>query len=130
MRLSRGGLMRFADLIIAEIMTPTGQTGPLGGAYLRAVSGIGHALFGAAFFAPLGLLGLGAPMIVRAAIVALIYWLAKERGDLRRGGDVWDGIEDAICVSLGAWYGAIWWPVAVLVSAGIILGSAAWRART
>lgn len=25
---------------------------------------------------------------------------------------------------------AMWWPVAVLVSAGIILGSAAWRART
>ena len=122
-------MSRAVDLILAEIATPTGQVGPLGGAYLRAVSGIGHALLGAAFFAPLGLLGLGAPLIVRAAIVALIYWLAKERGDLRRGGSLWDGIEDAICVSLGAWYGAVWWPVAVLAAAGIILGSAAVRAK-
>ena len=117
-------MSRVVDLIMAEISTPTGQVGPLGGAYLRAVSGMGHAVLGAAFCAPFGWWGLGA-----ALAVAVVYWLVKERGDLRRGGDVWDGVEDAICVSLGAWYGAIWWPVAVLVAAGIILGSAAWRAK-
>ena len=116
--------MRFADLIFAEINTPTGMVGPLNGAYTRAMSGIGHAILGAAFIAPLGWWGLGA-----ALVLALAYWLAKERGDLRRGGDVWDGVEDAICVSLGAWYGAWWWPMAALSASGIILASAAVRAK-
>ena len=57
--------MSFADLILAEINTPTGMIGPLHSAYTRAMS----------------------------------------------------GIEDAICVSLGAWYGAWWWPIGMFAAA-------------
>ena len=116
--------MAVFSAIWAEINTPTGQTGPLSAAYARAMGGVGHAVLGAAFCAPLGVWGLGA-----ALVLALIYWTAKERGDLRRGGRLWDGVEDATCVSLGAWYGVIWWPAAVLVAAAIIMASAAVRAR-
>lgn len=116
--------MRFADLIAAELETPTGMVGPLHGAYTRAMSGIGHAVLGAAFAAPFGWHG-----IIAACLIASLYWVAKESGDLRRGGNLWDGIEDAICVSLGAWYGPWWWPMAVLAAAGIILASAAVRAK-
>ena len=116
--------MKLADLILEEINTPTGMIGPLHGAYTRAMSGIGHAVLGASAFAALGLWG-----IVWAAIGAAVYWLLKERGDLRRGSDLWDGVEDAICLSLGAWYGPWWWPVAALAAAGIILVSAGVRAR-
>lgn len=115
---------RFADLIIAEIQTPTGMIGPLHAAYVRAMSGIGHAVLGAALCAPFGWAGL-----LAGPILALLYWAAKEAGDLRRGGKLWDGAEDALCVSLGAWYGAAWWPFAILLAAGIILASAAWRAK-
>jgi ABC-type glutathione transport system ATPase component len=47
-----------------------------------ALVGMGHALLGAALAAPFGWYGLGA-----ALALALAYWLAKERGDLRRGGE-------------------------------------------
>lgn len=105
-------MSRMLGVIWAEITTPTGQAGPLSAAYARAMSGVGHAVLGATFCAPLGASG-----IIMALAVAVIYWTAKERGDLRRGGLMWDGIEDALCVSLGAWYGVIWWPAAVLVAA-------------
>lgn len=117
-------MSRMLGVIWAEITTPTGQAGPLSAAYARAMSGVGHAVLGATFCAPLGASG-----IIMALAVAVIYWTAKERGDLRRGGLMWDGIEDALCVSLGAWYGVIWWPAAVLVAAAIILASAAARKR-
>jgi len=116
--------MSVIDTIWAEINTPTGQIGPLSSAYGRAMGGVGHAVLGAAFCAPLGVWGLAA-----AIPLAPLYWLTKERGDLRRGGRLWDGIEDATCVSLGAWYGVFWWPWAVLLAAGIIMASAAVRAR-
>ncbi len=112
------------DVIWREINTPTGQIGPLHAAYVRSASGIGHAVLGAAFCALFGLWG-----IVAACLIAAAYWLLKERGDLRRGGDLWDGIEDAICISLGAWYGPWWWPAVALAAAAIILLSAAVRAR-
>ena len=116
--------MRFADLIIAEFDTPTGQIGPLDAAYRRAAGGVWHTVLGALLVAPFGLWGL-AP----AFAIALVYWLAKERGDLRRGGKFWDGVEDAICVSLGAWYGVWWWPLAICGAGVIILASAAVRVR-
>jgi hypothetical protein len=103
------------DLIWREIETPSGQSGPLSAAYLRAVVGMGHALLGAALSAPFGWYGLGA-----ALALALVYWLAKERGDLRRGGDMRDGLEDALMVSLGAFYGPWWWP-AVMIGCGAYL---------
>lgn len=115
---------RVLNTIWKEINTPTGQVGPLSAAYGRAMGGVGHAALGALFCAPLGVWGLAF-----ALVMALAYWLTKERGDLRRGGRFWDGVEDAICVSLGAWYGVVWWPGAVLLAAGIIMLSAAVRAR-
>jgi len=95
-------------LIWAELDTPTGQTGPLSAAYARAAGGVWHAMLGAALCASLGWYGL-APGLAAAAL----YWLVKERGDLRRGGAIMDGLEDAVMVWLGAWYGAAWWPVMV-----------------
>jgi hypothetical protein len=114
----------WADLILAEFDTPTGQIGPLDAAYRRAAGGVWHSVLGALMVAPFGIAGL-AP----ALCIALAYWLVKERADLRRGGKFWDGIEDALCVSLGAWYGFWWWPLAICAAGVIILGSAAVRAR-
>jgi len=95
--------------IIAELKTPSGQTGPLHGAYDRAVQGLGHAMIGAAMASVLGWYGLAAGLAV-----ALAYWLVKEAGDIGRGGDVRDGIEDALMVWLGCFYGPWWWPMLML----------------
>ena len=96
-------------LILAELRTPSNQQGPLHGAYDRAVQGLGHAMIGAALAGVLGWYGLAAGLAV-----ALAYWLAKEAGDIGRGGDVRDGIEDAIMVWLGCFYGPWWWPMLML----------------
>jgi hypothetical protein len=81
--------MAIPDLILAELNTPSGQTGPLSAAYRRAIEGVAHGVLGAAFCAPFGWWG-----IVAGVAVAAVYWAAKERRDLRRGGRVWDGLED------------------------------------
>jgi hypothetical protein len=107
-------------LIIAELKTPTGQAGPLAGAYLRAVGAGGHALLGASFCAWFGVWGLALGLPLGAA-----YWVLKERGDLRRDGGLLDGMEDAVMVSLGAWYGTAWWPAMVIGCMGYIMVSAA-----
>jgi len=112
-------------LIWAELDTPTGQTGPLSAAYARAAGGVWHAVFGAALVATLGL-GFG---LATGLALALVYWLVKERGDLRRGGAIMDGLEDAVMVWLGAWYGAAWWPVLICGAGLYVMASAAWRAR-
>ena len=104
------------DAIWREINTPSGQTGPLDAAYRRAVIGMAHALLGAAFAGLLGWYGLGA-----AYLLGLAYWLAKERGDLRRGGDVRDGLEDAVMVSLGTFYGPWWWPLVMIGCGGYLM---------
>ena len=116
--------MNVIQRIIMELKTPTGQVGPAPRAYLRTVVAGGHALLGAAFCAWFGAWGLAL-----AVPVALAYWLAKERGDLRRGGKVWDGLEDTVMVSLGAWYGPDWWPAMVLGCMGCIMLSAVVRSR-
>lgn len=120
--LGLGAVVSLLSLIWAEIATPSGQVGPLSAAYRRAVEGVAHAVLGAAFCAPLGLWGLAA-----ALPVAAVYWRAKEAGDLRRGGRLWDGAEDAVMVALGAWYGGPWWPALMLGCAAYIMASAAWR---
>lgn len=111
-------------LIWREINTPSGQVGPLSAAWGRMLSAGGHALLGAAAAAPFGVWGLGG-----ALVAAVAYWLAKERGDLRRGGELWDGAEDALMVGLGFWYGVWWWPALILGAMGYILASAAARAK-
>jgi hypothetical protein len=93
--------MTFWQSLIAELDTPSNQVGPLHAAYERAVIGMGHMTVGAA-------LALAVPpswaiwgAVARLALM-VAYWLAKEAGDLRRGGTVADGIEDTACVGLGA----------------------------
>lgn len=109
-------------LILAEIRTPSGQQGPLSASYRRAVEGIGHAVLGAALAAPFGLWGLGAGFVIAA-----FYWAAKEAGDLKRGGRLWDGAEDATMVAIGAWYGPAWWGAMVMGCAACIMVVDAWR---
>ena len=108
--------------IFAELATPSGQVGPLDLAYRRAVIGIGHAMLGAALVAALP--GYGWPL---GLALGVLYWLAKERGDLWRGGDIKDGLEDAVMVSLGAWYGPWWWPAVVLACGGYLMAMGARR---
>lgn len=110
------------NLFLDELLTPTGQQGPLKAAYDRAASGVWHAVLGAVFCGAFGWWGLGP-----AFAVALVYWLLKETGDLRRGGKFWDGIEDAICVGLGLWYGTGWWPLMICLMGAVIMVSAGAR---
>ena len=102
-----------------EIARPsTLPPGPLHGAYERAVIGMAHATLGAAgasLVAPQwAVWGAGA----RLALVA-VYWLAKERGDLTRGGTLADGIEDTACVGLGCF---VWSPWVMLALGGWLFG--------
>ena len=103
------------DDLFGEILTPSGQPGPLHKAYERCVEGIGHAMLGACAVAILGGWGLAFGIAV-----AVAYWLVKERGDLKRGGSWADGAEDALMVCLGAFYGPWWWPL-VIVAVGAYL---------
>lgn len=114
--------MNVIRAIIAELRTPSGQIGPLNGVYLRAATGVWHAVAGAVAASLFGAWGLGF-----AAALAVAYWIGKELGDLRRGGSFWDGAEDTVMIALGAWYGAAWWP-AMICGAGLyIMAVAAWR---
>jgi hypothetical protein len=112
------------DLIWQELNTPSGQRGPMSAAYARGASGVWHGVLGAAVVAFLGVWGLAA-----AVPLALVYWLVKEKGDLARGGSILDGLEDAVMVSLGAWYGAVWWPLMICGCGVYIMAAGAWRAR-
>jgi hypothetical protein len=106
------------NTIIKELSTPSGQMGPASDAYLRAVVAGGHALLGAAICAWFGWWGLAV-----AVPLAVAYWWVKERGDLLRGGAFWDGLEDTVMVSIGAWYGVVWWPLVVLCCMGYIMAA-------
>lgn len=83
--------------------------------YDRLVISLAHAMLGA------GLAALTAPLAVAGAIgravLTALYWLLKERADLRRGGGVRDGLWDTAAVALGFAYGAPWWPLAALLLA-------------
>jgi hypothetical protein len=110
--------VKVISLIIAELRTPgSGES-----VHHRATTAVGHAIVGAALVAPFGAWGLGAGLFL-----AVAYWWAKERGDLGRGGAVWDGLEDTVMVGLGAWYGAAWWPAVIVLAMGYIMAVAAWR---
>ena len=92
--------------------------------YEWATIAMAHAVLGADLGALADTAGLAA---VSAGLLRLslgaVYWLIKERGDLRRGGTVADGLVDAGFVALGALYpGPAWWPWAVTaaVAAGVI----------
>ena len=81
----------------AEAMRPT-----IGSGYLWAVIGISHVMLGAALQGVLGASGAAARLVV-----AFGYWMLKERGDLRRGGSLRDGVVDAALVGVGAFYSAL-----------------------
>jgi len=104
--------------LLAELLRPGGNATP----YERGVVGIAHAMLGAALVWPFGGYGLGLGLLL-----AVAYWLAKEWGDLRRGGALRDGLEDAVMVSLGAWYGADWWPVSMILCGGYLMAMGARR---
>lgn len=102
--------------IAFEVATPSGQSGPASLAYARAVEGMGHAMLGACLAVLLSGYGLWFGLAV-----ALVYWLVKERGDLRRGGAWADGAEDALLVWIGTYYGPWWWPPLIMVLAGYLM---------
>lgn len=80
--------------------------------YQWALIGIGHVMLGAALQGAVGAAGAVARLMITVA-----YWLAKERGDLKRGGSWRDGLIDAALVGFGAFYdGPRWWPVAAMVA--------------
>jgi len=105
-----------------ELMTPS--TGTPGAFYVAGVIAMAHALLGAPLFVPVSAVLTGLPA---ALIVGAGYFLLKEIGDLRRGGSFWDGAEDAVMVSLGAWYGAGWWPLLVLFCGFYVMVARLWR---
>lgn len=113
--------MTLIDRLWRQLETPDSAAVP-SRAYIRAVIAIGHAMLGAA---AVGILG-GSGLWVAGALAG-VYWLLKERADLQRGGSVWDGLEDAVMVGLGAWYGAWWWPALIILCAGYIMAVATWR---
>lgn len=107
--------MRLLDLIWAELNTPSDQIGPLARAYQRGAIAAWHMLLGSVVALPMG-----DAQWLFGGVVATIYWLIKERGDLRRGGRVWDGLEDAVCVYLGTFCGPWWWGPVCLASTGYV----------
>lgn len=98
--------------IWAAIRTPSR---PDEAAYDTLVISLAHAVLGAALAA------LTAPLAVAGAVgraaLPVLYWFLKERGDLRRGGGLRDGLWDTAAVALGLAYGAAWWPAAALLLA-------------
>jgi len=108
-------MMRFIHQMIAELRTPSGQVGPLSQAYGRGAVAAWHMMLGAVAALPMGDL-----QWLYGLLVALAYWIVKETGDLRRGGDFADGLEDAACVYLGTFCGPLWWPAVALASTGYV----------
>ncbi len=104
---------------IRDLSTPA-----VGTPYIRGVIWIGHAMVGAAFVSGFGLIGL-----FPALAIGVLYWIAKERGDLRRGGALSDGIEDALGVAMGGLYGFPHWPEGVLATAFGVMVLSHWKRR-
>ena len=122
--------MHLLDALIEELSRPsTTPPGPLNAAYQRGVIGIGHLVLGAAIAGLLWPVAGWVDALTRLG-GAVLYWLIKEAGDLRRGGTFWDGIEDAALVGLGLFYAGQWWaPGSALVLGGYLMIMGARRAR-
>lgn len=88
-----------------EVLTPSP---PDEKPYKFTVIAISHAMLGAVFsFAGL--------------LFGFAYWFLKERDDLRRQGNLWDGLIDTAFVVIGTFYsGPIWWPISIMFSAGFL----------
>jgi hypothetical protein len=111
--------MNILDAMLAELARPSDlPPGPLHKAYERAVVGIGHLVLGAA------IAGLLSPAPWACLALAGVYFAIKEVGDLRRGGTLRDGVEDAACVGLGLFYAGQWFaPGAAILIGGYLM----WR---
>ncbi|MFV0409457.1 MAG: hypothetical protein ACK5LJ_07085 [Paracoccus sp. (in: a-proteobacteria)] len=108
--------MRALNSLITTILTPSARDED---GYQWAVIGLGHVMLGAALQGLLGAAG-----VAMRLLIAVMYWLIKERGDVRRGGGLRDGLVDTALVGVGAFYaGPRWWPVAVMavITLGAIL---------
>lgn len=99
--------MKPLSAILRELLTPSARNES---PYLSLLIAIGHAMLGAA----LPIWGIGPAAALR---LGLVYWLAKERADLKRGGSWRDGLVDTAFVAAGAAYGAPWWPLAIILAA-------------
>lgn len=87
-----------------EILTPSPADEK---SYRFTVVAISHAMLGAVF----SFLGL---------LFGFAYWVLKERKDLRRQGNLWDGLIDTAFVVIGTFYsGPIWWPISIMLLAGL-----------
>jgi hypothetical protein len=107
------------DAMLEEVNRPSGTApGPMHRAYERAVVGIGHLVLGAAVGGMLWPVT-GWPEAIGRLTFGAAYWGIKEAGDLRRGGTVRDGIEDAALVTAGLFYAGQWWApgAAILIGA-------------
>lgn len=94
-----------------EIVTPSKLDEP---PYYIMLIAVGHALLGASF----AWVDFGVVLVGIRILVPAVYWLWKERADLRKGGNVADGILDAAFVALGTTYaGPWWWPPVILLLA-------------
>ena len=116
--------MHILDAMLDELNRPsTTAPGPLHAAYERAVIGIGHLVLGGAVAGLLWPITGWADAIGRLTFGAA-YWGIKEAGDLRRGGTIADGVEDAALVACGLFYAGQWWaPGAALIIGGYLM----WR---
>jgi hypothetical protein len=106
------------EALMDEINRPSDlPPGPLHRAYERGVIGMGHGIVGAAVAGFLWPVTDWTDVAVRLC-VAVIYWTVKEWGDLRRGGSLRDGLEDAACVALGLFYAGQWYAPMVCLGLG------------
>jgi hypothetical protein len=101
---------------IRDLATPG-----VGNPHHRAMTFVGHSMISAVLVDWLGAAGFAASGIIAAA-----YAVLKERRDIRKGGGIWDSLEDTLAVAMGGFYGAFMWPAYVLGTAfGIMVLSRA-----
>ena len=106
--------------IIKELFTPSNKSGPAHESYDRSAQGVYHMVLGAGLcFASIFLTFPFHPFIT-PLIIALLYY-SKEIIDLKNDGNFADGLEDTICVFVGAFaYSLAYWPV-IFLAIGIAL---------
>ena len=94
--------MRFSALreLVAEFRRPSGRNPD---PHHRAATGFWH--FGLGI--PAGALAWVAGPVIAMVAIGMLYFMAKELRDIRSGGRLADGIEDALFVAMGAAAGAM-----------------------
>lgn len=106
--------------LVSELMTPTNQeiAGPTSKAYRKLVGSVAHGVLGQAAMICLGWLGLA---FWPAFLLVLGLYIAKEANDLRKGGDLADGIEDAASTLFAAFYHASGWLPLMILLNGVMI---------